>query len=141
MRIPDLQSGQTEQSQIQKSRSALVSFGRFTERCRTTIWWRSARISSWRAARLRNHPENEAMRAVITGPNGSRIMRGKSHIISEIGIYENHKREQNQERGQQGSGSHVTERYKLLLPAAELVFADHNGTRYSDQVNVALYEV
>ena len=34
--------------------------------------------------------------------------------------------EQNQGRGHEGSGSHVTERYKLLLPAAGLVFADDN---------------
>jgi hypothetical protein len=30
----------------QSSRSAGVSFGRFTERCRTPIWWRNARISN-----------------------------------------------------------------------------------------------
>ena len=48
------QSAQTSQIQTQRSRSAVTSFGRLTERCRTPSWWRRAKISSWRAARLRN---------------------------------------------------------------------------------------
>ena len=42
----DRQSLQASQSHAQSSRSAGVSFGRFTERCRTPIWWRNARISN-----------------------------------------------------------------------------------------------
>jgi hypothetical protein len=37
MKTPELQSSQTVQSHAHKSRSAGVSFGRFTERCRTPI--------------------------------------------------------------------------------------------------------
>src|SRR2546422_1812950 len=41
----------TPHSHAQRSRSRGVNFGFFTERCRTTSWCRSARFSSWRAAR------------------------------------------------------------------------------------------
>ncbi len=46
----DRQSFQTSHSHTQRSRSAEMSFGRFTERCRTPSWCRSARFSRWRAA-------------------------------------------------------------------------------------------
>jgi hypothetical protein len=92
MWTPDLQSCQTEQSHAHSTRSAAVSFGRFTERWRTPIWWRSARISSWSAARLRNQPEKEAMSAVNTGPTGNRRMRDNPQFINQIDICENHTR-------------------------------------------------
>ena len=47
----DRQSFQTSHSHAQRSRSAEVSFGRFTERCRTPSWCLSARFSTWSAAR------------------------------------------------------------------------------------------
>jgi hypothetical protein len=46
MNAPDCRSCQIEQSQAHMSRSAIVSFGRFTDRWRTANWLRSARISS-----------------------------------------------------------------------------------------------
>ena len=57
---PDFQSGHAVESRARRSRSAGVSFGRFTERCRTPIWWRDARISNWSAARLRKEADTEA---------------------------------------------------------------------------------
>src|SRR3954463_2350062 len=72
------------------SRSAGVSFGRFTERCRTPIWWRSARISSWRATRLRNEAASAAMSAVIRWPSGNRRISDKLQFINLIGIYGKH---------------------------------------------------
>jgi hypothetical protein len=92
MWTPDLQSCQTEQSQAHRNLSAGVSFGRFTERCRTPTWWRSARISNWSAARLRNDAESEVMSAASTGPKGNRTMCDKSQFISQIGIYEMYSR-------------------------------------------------
>jgi hypothetical protein len=47
----DRQSFQTSHSHVQRSRSAEVSFGRFTERCRTPSCCLSARFSTWSAAR------------------------------------------------------------------------------------------
>ena len=90
IKTPDFQSRQTVHSHAHKSRSAGVSFGRFTERCRTPIWWRSARISSWSAARLRNEAASEAMSAVNMCPNGNRNMSDKLQFINLIGIYGKH---------------------------------------------------
>src|SRR5215831_4700552 len=59
----DCQSFQTAHSQAHKNRSAGVSFGRLTERCRTPSWWRRARISSCSAARLRKEAKTAAQRA------------------------------------------------------------------------------
>jgi hypothetical protein len=47
----DRQSYQTLHSHAQSRRSAGLSLGRFTERCRTLSWCRSARLSRWSAAR------------------------------------------------------------------------------------------
>jgi hypothetical protein len=77
-------------SQAHRNLSAGVSFGRFTERSRTPTWWRSARISNWSAARLRNDAESEVMSAASTGPKGNLTMCDKSQFISQIGIYEMH---------------------------------------------------
>ena len=90
MNAPDCQSCHAVESQAQRSRSAGVSFGRLTERCRTPIWWRNARISNWSAARLRNEAASEANRAVNTCPKGNRTMSDNSQFISAIGVYENH---------------------------------------------------
>ena len=88
MNAPDFQSGHAVESQAHRSRSAGVSFGRFTERCRTPIWWRNARISNWSAARLRKEADSEAIRAVNMCPKGNRTMSDNSQSISAIGVYE-----------------------------------------------------
>jgi hypothetical protein len=67
-----------------------VSWGRFTERCRTPSGWRSARIPSCRAAWLRKEAEKNAKSAEKGGPKGNRRKNGKPQCISQIGIYENH---------------------------------------------------
>ena len=74
-----------------RSRSAGVSFDRFTERGRTPSWWRNARISSWSAARLRNEAESEVISAVNKCPNGNRIISDNPHFINMIGICGNHR--------------------------------------------------
>ena len=91
MKTPDFQSCQTVHSHAHKSRSAGVSFGRFTERCRTPIWWRRARISNWRAAWLRNDAASETMSAVNKCPSGNRRMSDKLQFINLIGIYGRHR--------------------------------------------------
>src|SRR5215471_11888648 len=84
----DCQSFQTAHSQAHKNRSAGVSFGRLTERCRTPSWWRRARISSCSAARLRK--ETAAQRADNRYLKGNRGENGNSQFINQIGICENH---------------------------------------------------
>ena len=90
MKTPDFQSRQTLHSHAHKSRSAGVSFGRFTERCRTPIRWRG-RISNWRASRLRNDAASETMSAVNKCPSGNRRMSDKLQFINLIGIYGRHR--------------------------------------------------
>src|SRR5215831_13721556 len=90
MKTADFQSCQTAHNHAHKSRSAGVSFGRFTERCRTPIWCRRARTSNWSAARLRNEAASEAMSAVNKCPNGNRRMSDKLQFINLIGIYGKH---------------------------------------------------
>src|SRR5262249_34967738 len=92
MRTPDLHPDHAVVSQAHNSRSAVVNFGRFTERCRTPIWWRNARISNWSAARHRNDANSDATRAVNMWPKGNRTMSDKSHFTNVIGVYENHNR-------------------------------------------------
>jgi hypothetical protein len=75
---PDFQFRQAAESQAHSSRSADVNFGRFTDRCRTPIWWRNARISNWSAARLRKEADSDAMRAVIMCLNGKLMMSDNS---------------------------------------------------------------
>jgi hypothetical protein len=87
---PDFQSCHAADS-AQRSRSAGVSFGRFTDRCRIPIWWRKARISNWSAARLRKEAESEAISAVNMCPNGNRTMSDNSQLINAIEVYESHK--------------------------------------------------
>jgi hypothetical protein len=93
MNAPDFQSFHEVESQAQRSRSAGVSFGRLTERCRTPIWWRNARISNWSAARLRNEAASEAIRAVIICPRGYPTMSDNSQSINAVGVCENHNRD------------------------------------------------
>src|SRR5262249_41811038 len=86
----DCQSFQTAHSQAHKNRSAGVSFGRLTERCRTPSWWRRARISSCSAARLRTEAKTAAQRADNRYLKGNRGENGNSQFINQIGICENH---------------------------------------------------
>src|SRR5215831_5540428 len=86
----DCQSFQTAHSQAHKNRSAGVSFGRLTERCRTPSWWRRARISSCSAARLRKEAKTVAQRADNRYLKGNRGENGNSQFINQIGICENH---------------------------------------------------
>src|SRR3954447_1536186 len=89
-KTPERQSFQTAQSQAHRNRSAGVSFGRLTERCRTPSWWRSARISSCSAARLRKEAKTEAKSAEKRGPRGNRRKTDNPQSINHIGIDENH---------------------------------------------------
>ena len=59
---------QAPQSQAHKHRSKRLTLGLFTERCSTPSWWRRAKISSCKAARVRkthsvvvNNAENTAV--------------------------------------------------------------------------------
>ena len=62
MTSADRQSAQAPDNHAQNKRSATVNFGRFlAERRSTPIWWRNARISTWRAARERK-TENRVVR-------------------------------------------------------------------------------
>ncbi len=90
MNAPDFQSCHAVESQAQRSRSAGVSFGRFTERCKTPVWCRDTRISKRSAARLRKEADSEAIRAVNMCPKGNRTMSENSQSVSAIGVYENH---------------------------------------------------
>ena len=47
-------------------------------------------ISNWRAARLRNVPNSETKRADNTLAGENRGNMGKSHVIKQIRICENH---------------------------------------------------
>src|SRR4051794_33706911 len=89
-KIPDRHSFHTAQSQAHRSRSPGVSLGRFTERCRTPTWWRSARISSCSAAWLRKEAEKNAKSAEKIGPKGNRRKNDNPQSINQIGVYENH---------------------------------------------------
>src|SRR5947207_2625233 len=55
-------------SQAQRSRSSGVNFGFFTERCRTPNWCRSARFSTWRAARVLK-TDDRATTSVVSIPS------------------------------------------------------------------------
>src|SRR5215472_6796191 len=87
----DCQSFQTAHSQAHKNRSAGVSFGRLTERCRTPSWWRRARISSCSAARLRKDAKTAAQKADNRYLKGNRGGNGNSQFINQVGICENHR--------------------------------------------------
>ena len=88
----DCQSFQTAHSQAHNQRSAGVSLGRWTERCKTPSGWRRARISSWSAARLRKEAKNAAQREHYKCPNGNRMVNDNFQIINQIGLCENHSR-------------------------------------------------
>jgi hypothetical protein len=82
MKTLDCQSSQTALSQAQSKRSAGVSFGRLTERCRTLSCWRSARISRGSAARLRKEAKNAVRRA------DNRCPKGKSKEKGQLPVYQ-----------------------------------------------------
>src|SRR5215469_12441947 len=86
----DCQSFQTAHSQAHKNRSAGVSFGRLTERCRTPSWRRRTRTSSCNAARLRKEAKTAAQRADNRYLKGNRGENDNSQFINQIGICENH---------------------------------------------------
>jgi hypothetical protein len=69
------QSLHSPDSHAHKRRSAAVSLGRFTERCKTPIWWRRARTSTWSAARLRNEAKTAANNAEKTRAGENRRKR------------------------------------------------------------------
>jgi len=92
MKIPDRHSLQTADSQTHSSRSAAVSFGRFTDRCRIPSWWRRARISTCRAVRLRNDAKRVADSAEIVGTHGNRKKNDNPQFISHFEVYENYSR-------------------------------------------------
>jgi hypothetical protein len=81
----DFQFFQTIPSQAHRNRSAGVSLGRFTERCGTPIWCRSARIFQIEsAARLPNEAESEAI------PSGVPVKSDNPQFINLIEVFENH---------------------------------------------------
>ena len=86
MNAPDFQSRHAVESHAHRSRSAGVSFGRLTERCRTPIWCRNARISKWSEARFRNAADSDAIKAINICPNGKRTMSDKSYFLNAIGF-------------------------------------------------------
>jgi len=57
------------------TRTAGVSLGRWTERCRTLSGWRRAGISSWSAARLREEAQSAVKRAV---KRADKVPKGES---------------------------------------------------------------
>src|SRR6516164_3368174 len=87
----DCQSFQTALSQAHKNRSAGVSLGRLTERCRTPSGWRRARISSCSAARLRNEAKSAVKKADNRCPKENRRKNDNSQFINQIGVCENHR--------------------------------------------------
>src|SRR4051794_29831923 len=80
----ECQSFHTVHNQAQKKRSAEVSFGRLTERCRTPIWWRNARISNCRAVRLRKEAKTEVRSAEKRGPKGNCRKTDKPQCINRL---------------------------------------------------------
>jgi hypothetical protein len=90
IKIPDRHSFQTADNQAHSIRSVGVSFGRFTDRCRTPSWWRSARISICRAIRLRKDARTVTNSAAIIGTHQNRRRDGNPQTISHFGVYENH---------------------------------------------------
>jgi len=88
MTSADRQSAQAPDNHAQNKRSATVNFGRFlVERRSTPIWWRNARISTWRAARERK-TESRLVR------NGDKVLHiglpshSWTHDLREIEVSE-----------------------------------------------------
>jgi hypothetical protein len=71
IKTPDFQPCQTGHSQAHKRRSAGVSFGRFTERCRTPIWWPGRESPTREGHGLRNEAASKAMSVVNKCPSGN----------------------------------------------------------------------
>jgi hypothetical protein len=91
MKIADRHSLQTADSQTHSSRSAAVSFGRFTDRCRIPSSWRRARISTCRAVQLRNDARRVPNSAKTVSTHGNRKKNGQSSIYQPFrGLRELH---------------------------------------------------
>ena len=88
----DLQSAQALDNHAQKTRSAMVNFGRFlAERRNTQIWCRSATISTWRAAcerQTENIVERKGHRTLNIGLASQDF--GKPNDLRKFGVSENH---------------------------------------------------
>jgi hypothetical protein len=75
MASAERQSRQKRNRQIHNRRSPEVNFGRFLVDLRSTpIWWRRAKLSSWRAARERKI-EDRVARSVARNEHQRRIMQ------------------------------------------------------------------
>jgi len=84
----DHQPFQSWESHAQRSRSGGASFGRFTERCRTPSWCRSARFSArWSAARDLKVADAAAanMRKVLSAKRGNCRRTRKLHVLMQFG--------------------------------------------------------
>jgi hypothetical protein len=90
----DRQSTQAPDNHAQKTRSAMVNFGRFlAERRSTPIWCRSATISTWRAAcerKTENIVETSRHRTLNIGLASQGF--GKPNDLRKIEVSENHTR-------------------------------------------------
>lgn len=84
-------SGQIVHSHAHRSRSAGVSFGRFYRALQDSDLMTSARISNWRAARLRNDAASETISGLNKRLSGNRRMSDKLQFINLIGIYGRHR--------------------------------------------------
>src|SRR5438552_3162009 len=87
------QSAQTRDNHTQRIRSTAVSFGRFpADLLRTPIWWRSARFSKCRAARVFNSEHSMAINAerMVWNGRGSRRRIRNTHDLREFGVYDRH---------------------------------------------------
>jgi hypothetical protein len=82
--LPDRDSLQMADIMTHSSRSAAVSFGRFTDRCRIPSWWRRARISTCRAVRLRNDARRVPNSAQTVGTHANRKKNGQSSIYQSF---------------------------------------------------------
>jgi hypothetical protein len=95
MTSADRQPAQTPDNHAQKKRSATVNLGRFlAERRSTPIWCRSARISTWRAARERKAENRVARNGIKVLNMGLARHSGTSsnpHDLREIEVCERHK--------------------------------------------------
>jgi len=89
----DCQSLQASHSHVQRSRSADVSLGRFTERRRTPSWCRSARFSIWSVARDLKAADvaTANTRSVLSVRQNSRLRRRKLYVLIQFDISDRHK--------------------------------------------------
>ena len=92
-RIAERQSSQTPHSHAQRSRSNVVNFGFFTERCKTPSWCRSARFSNWRAAPVLKMDDRAANSVTSTSNAAERNQWKirKLYVLRSFGIYGRHR--------------------------------------------------